>query len=287
MALPPKKRGRPKKILTDAEIEEATRAAMGAKPVIEITRVPRAGEDTSEDGLSTATAATSVIIGPGGGIGGTVTAVGGAGDIETGIANGMVGVQVGDVSGQGQETALGQLAAVVAEQAAVMPVTAKKSAPAPVSEMDMEAAKVQPTWVNETLASDDEASEQDKTGQASAGSLADGAFNPLAGAGEGEENPLAADTRVTMANPLGEEVGTAQVVGETEPVEQMQAEQQQQPMNEEDALLATATEQPPFVNECQEEERENVMEGRDLLEGDSDNPLAGIDGQDNEQVDVP
>ena len=146
MALPPKKRGRPKKILTDAEIEEATRAAMGAKPVIEITRVPRAGEDTSEDGLSMATAATSVIIGPGGGtagvIGGTVTAVGGVGDNETGIANGMVGVQVGDVSGQVQETALGQLAAVVAEQAAVMPVTAKKSAPAPVSEMDMEAAKV-------------------------------------------------------------------------------------------------------------------------------------------------
>ena len=146
---------------------------------------------------------------------------------------------------------------------------------------------MQPTWVNETLASDDEASEQDKTGQPSADSLADGAFNPLAGAGEGEENPLAADTRVTMANPLGEEVGTAQVVGEPEPVEQMQAEQQQQPMNEEDALLATATEQPPFVNECQEEERENVMEGRDLLEGESDNPLAGIDGQDNEQVDVP
>ena len=48
-ALPPKKRGRPKKILTDAEIEEATRAAMGAKPVIEITRVPRAG-DAPEEG---------------------------------------------------------------------------------------------------------------------------------------------------------------------------------------------------------------------------------------------
>lgn len=128
MALPPKKRGRPKNILTDAEVEEATRAAMAAKPVIEITRVPRAGEGTSEDGLYAATAATSVIIGPGGGtgsvIGGTVTAVGGVRDTETGIANGMVGVQVDDVSGQGQETALEQLAAVVAEQAAVMPVTA-------------------------------------------------------------------------------------------------------------------------------------------------------------------
>ena len=65
MALPPKKRGRPKNILTDAEVEEATRAAMAAKPVIEITRVPRAGEGTSEDCLYAATAATSVIIGPG------------------------------------------------------------------------------------------------------------------------------------------------------------------------------------------------------------------------------
>ena len=79
-----------------------------------------------------------------------MTAVGGVGDTETGIANGMVGVQVGDVSGQVQETALGQLAAVVAEQAAVMPVTAKKSAPAPVSEMDMEAAKVD-TEFHETV----------------------------------------------------------------------------------------------------------------------------------------
>ena len=53
-----------------------------------------------------------------------MTAVGGVRDTETGIANGMVGVQVDDVSGQGQETALEQLAAVVAEQAAVMHVTA-------------------------------------------------------------------------------------------------------------------------------------------------------------------
>ena len=38
--LPPKQRGRPKKIMTDEEIEEATLAARGTKPVIEITRVP-------------------------------------------------------------------------------------------------------------------------------------------------------------------------------------------------------------------------------------------------------
>ena len=41
MALPLKKRGRPKKILTDYEIEEATRAAMYTRPSIEITKVPR------------------------------------------------------------------------------------------------------------------------------------------------------------------------------------------------------------------------------------------------------
>ena len=41
MALPIKKRGRPKKILTDYEIEEATRAAMYTRPAIEITKVPR------------------------------------------------------------------------------------------------------------------------------------------------------------------------------------------------------------------------------------------------------
>ena len=40
-ALPIKKRGRPKKILTDFEIEEATRAAMYTRPAIEITKVPR------------------------------------------------------------------------------------------------------------------------------------------------------------------------------------------------------------------------------------------------------
>merc|ERR1719319_1332139 len=48
MELPPKKRGRPKKILTDAEIEEATRQAMDAKPVIEITKVPRPSADKKE-----------------------------------------------------------------------------------------------------------------------------------------------------------------------------------------------------------------------------------------------
>ena len=37
------------KILTDAEIEEATRAAMGAKPVKEITKLPRAGDGLGDD----------------------------------------------------------------------------------------------------------------------------------------------------------------------------------------------------------------------------------------------
>eukprot|EP00092_Neocalanus_flemingeri_P013008 GFUD01014018.1.p1 GENE.GFUD01014018.1~~GFUD01014018.1.p1 ORF type:complete len:589 (+),score=257.29 GFUD01014018.1:375-2141(+) len=283
MALPPKKRGRPKKILTDAEIEEATRAAMGAKPVIEITRVPRAGEGAAEEEGVAATAATSVIMGPGGGAGGAMAVISGAmGGIGSVISNGVItaGVapdQLVGVEDQGQDGALGQLADVVAEQSVLVPVTAKKSAPAPLGE-DSEAAKVQPTWVNETLASDDEHMEQEKSGQASADIPVEGAFNPLSEAGdrEVEENPLTVETG--MNNPLGEEMGGGELPHPSE--------QEQQPMNEEDALLATATEQPPFVNECQEEEAVNVMEGGEMLEGESDNPLAGIDGQESEQADA-
>ena len=61
-----------------------------------------------------------------------------------------------------------------------------------------------------------------------------------------KENPLNEDSGVS--NPLEEEVGANSV----EPETQVQTEQEQ-PMTEEDAILATATEQPPFVNECQEE----------------------------------
>ena len=48
MELPPKKRGRPKKLLTDEEIEEATKAAMGTKPVIEIVPVPKVPKENGE-----------------------------------------------------------------------------------------------------------------------------------------------------------------------------------------------------------------------------------------------
>merc|ERR1712106_469563 len=289
-ALPPKKRGRPKKILTDAEIEEATRAAMGAKPVIEITRVPRAGDGPGDDvGAVAAIDVSSVIMGPVVGLppvdtmGGVITTGGvitaGAVIDTSAVMNtgGLIttGVIVQPVDG------LGQLAAVVVDQSVAMPVvTAKKSAPVPPPDhegLEPESSKVQPTWVNESL-DDDDNGEQDKSDHADVNIPVEGAFNPLGG--EVEENPLNEDSGVS--NPLEEEVAANSV----EPETQVQTEQQQ-PMNEEDALLATATEQPPFVNECQEEERENVMEGRDLLDGESDNPLAGIDGQDNEQVDVP
>ena len=46
MDLPPKKRGRPKKLMTDEEIEEATRTAANAKPSIEIIPV---GKKTDEE----------------------------------------------------------------------------------------------------------------------------------------------------------------------------------------------------------------------------------------------
>jgi hypothetical protein len=139
--------------------------------------------------------------------------------------------------------------------------------------------QVQPTWVNETL-DDEDNSEQEKAAHASEGNPVEGAFNPLAESGEVEENPLNDDNGAS--NPLEEEATAANVDGESET--QMQVEEQQQPMNEEDALLATATEQPPFVNECQEEEGEAVIDGGDMLDGDSDNPLGGIDGQDSEQT---
>lgn len=51
MELPPKKRGRPKKLLTDEEIEEATKAAIGTKPAIEILPVPRVPKQNGDSTL--------------------------------------------------------------------------------------------------------------------------------------------------------------------------------------------------------------------------------------------
>ena len=88
------------------------------------------------------------------------------------------------------------------------------------------------------------------------------------------------DGGLVVTTPVVEE-GTA---APSEPVIP-QAQVEQQPLNEEDALLATATEQPPFVNECQEE-GEAVIDGAGLLEGGSDNPLGGVDGHENETAGV-
>ena len=108
----------------------------------------------------------------------------------------------------------------------------------------------------------------------------DGAFNTLAESGEVVENP-GNDDNVDI-NLLEEKVSAAYVDSESET--QMLAEEQQQTMIEEDALLAMTTEQPPFMTECWEEEGESAIEGGDLLEGESDNPLGGIDGRDSEQT---
>ena len=48
--LPPKKRGRPKKIVTDAEIEEATKAAMASKPVVMLDDSANAAGDEDDEG---------------------------------------------------------------------------------------------------------------------------------------------------------------------------------------------------------------------------------------------
>ena len=137
--------------------------------------------------------------------------------------------------------------------------------------------QVQPTWVNETLPSDEENIDQEKVAQINQVNPIEGAFNPLSVSSEMEANPLNVDSGIS--NPLSEErTSTANTNSETQaPV---QAQEQQETMNEEEALLATATEPPPFVNECQAEETEAVMETGDLLEGNSDNPLAGVESQD-------
>merc|ERR1712142_871102 len=347
-ALPPKKRGRPKKILTDAEIEEATRAAMGAKPVIEITRVPRAGDAPAEGTVATVNAPgqPSVIMGPGEAPVTTLTGLVSTPVVDTGavintgvLTTGVIVAQpIDGLAGQPVD-GLAQLAAVVAAPVNGVPVvTAKKSAPVLSSEDTQEPSKVQPTWVNESL-DDDENTVQDTTVavSASADMNVEGAFNPLAVNAEVDENPLNIDSGVSnplesgsssqqesnLSNPLedgvteslsgvssnplsshvsnplegtvttnsldcgvtnsinnGHVMNTSVTEEETAACES-ETQVEQQPLNEEDALLATATEQPPFVNECQEE-GEAVMENPGLLSGGSDNPLEGIDGHESE-----
>jgi len=211
MALPIKKRGRPKKILTDYEIEEATRAAMYTRPAIEITKVPRVY-----------------------------------------TAEGMA------IS---REMALDLIIKAVERVEGPDPTifVAKKSAPALASSLDsVPALDSAPTieddetpkfqWVNETLNSDD-----DDANKMTRNVINDKvAFNPLA---DTEEVPD------QEKNPLGDD------------------ELEKETVNEEEALLETASapsEQPPFVNECREEEsKDQSKEQVTVIE--SDNPLGDID----------
>ena len=140
--------------------------------------------------------------------------------------------------------------------------------------------------MNESL-DDEDTVDQNKSVHANNISV-DGAFNPLAVSAEVDENPLNMDSGVSntldseVSNPLDGGVVNAL---EEEVTGTSHSSELQQPLNEEDALLATATEQPPFVNECQEE-GETVIEGADLMEGGSDNPLGGIDGQNDEPAEA-
>ena len=146
--MPFEKCGGPTNILTNAEIDEATGAAMEAEPVIKITTVPTPGDAARGDSVQGALAMSSVIMGP---VGvatpvdtfNVVTApLVESGDvIKTGVITG--GVIVGETV-----DALGQLAGVVTGQSVAMSVvTAKKSGSAPVPENAtateaVEAAKV-------------------------------------------------------------------------------------------------------------------------------------------------
>ena len=77
---------------------------------------------------------------------------------------------------------------------------------------------------------------------------------------------------------------------ETNPLGDDESEKQAaEPVNEEEALLETvtaATEQPPFVNECQEEATNgdsNIKDSTPVIEGD--NPLGDIDDLVSDNVD--
>ena len=116
--------------------------------------------------------------------------------------------------------------------------------------------QVQPHCVNGKLAIDDGKFELDQTGQASVDSP-DANSNPLAG----EEN---AQEESVSTNPLSEGLNANRVEGH---VHAESVHELQQPINEENALFALATEQPSSVNE-REEEGKNAMKGGYMLAGE-------------------
>lgn len=213
-SLPPKKRGRPKKILTDAEIEEATRAAM-AKPAIEITRVPKVGREVNgkQDSLE-------------------------PGEVPSNDTKNVNNSALGDRSNE-SEVSAPDTGKDGGEKGLIM---AKKSvAPQPDGE------SFKPMFVNETL---EESDGED--------------------AGEKDKNPLDAKNPLGEDNPSNDSVeAAAKMVEETR-------QTRTETMNEEEALLATATsEQPPFVTECGEDSMENHGANSAIL--DTENPLGGGD----------
>merc|ERR1712029_951326 len=116
---------------------------------------------------------------------------------------------------------------------------------------------------NETLDDDDEQAKENGTET----SEKEAAFNPLA------ESEGQSDER----NPLGDDELD-------KPNERLN-----NPVNEEEALLETvsaATEQPPFINECQEEEEveDTVMKDTSGV-AESDNPLGDIDDPMSDNID--
>ena len=116
--------------------------------------------------------------------------------------------------------------------------------------------------MNETLDDEDEQAKENGTET----SEKEAAFNPLA------ESEGQSDER----NPLGDDELD-------KPNERLN-----NPVNEEEALLETvsaATEQPPFINECQEEADTDTVMKDPTAVAESDNPLGDIDDPVSDNID--
>merc|ERR1712032_780491 len=234
-ALPIKKRGRPKKILTDAEIEEATRAALGTVPVIEITPVPRkegeaAGSKKDEevvdkDGKASKEGNTST----------TASADGGDGEDEA------------------ESESTNEEPQPAKEPEAFRPFFVNES-------LEEETEKT---------------AEVEAGGGEDCNPLEDGAENPLGEDDNARNplddevttNPLGEVT----SNPLGLDYGSDDSNSKSETgTTQPEPSQSQVPMNEEDKLLATVT-----CDDAAEEPMDNADNplGGNPLEKSGENPL--------------
>ena len=253
-ALPIKKRGRPKKILTDAEIEEATRAALGTVPVIEITPVPRkdpeAGSRKEEDSAEKEGEAAK----------------------DTTVSSTAEAEEEGD-DAEDEEESESTNEVPVKEPEAFRPFFVNES----LEEETEKTAEVETGGGDDHNPLEDEAKnplEDDSVGNPldddATNPLDDNASNPL------DDDPLNAVETTTplntevRSNPLGLDYGSDDSNSKSE-TGSTERSQPQAPMNEEDKLLATVT-----CDDAAEEpmdNAENPLDGANPLEKSGENPL--------------